>query len=301
MQFIKSGPDVPDTLLQAHEDGDVVFFCGAGISCTAGLPLFETLVKQIIEKASLSKDEIERDPFLDDALNSKNYDTAIHLLESKSYLGRDKVRQYLSEILLSPNFNNRNAKRTHKALLTLSSYAEKTRLVTTNFDRIFETIIEEEDLNIPHYSAPALPIPKGRWNGLVYLHGILPEETKQLEQNQFDHLVLSSGDFGLAYLRERWAARFISELFRNYTVCFVGYSLNDPVMRYMMDALAADRMMGESQREVFAFVPAKKVMKKKFRKIGRVKRLLQLFIKKQRHIRIYIIRCINGVEILQMV
>jgi hypothetical protein len=26
-------------------------------------------------------------------------------------------------------------------------------------------------------------------------------------------------------------------------VCFVGYSINDPVLRYMMDALAADRML----------------------------------------------------------
>ena len=31
MQFIKNGPDIPERLLQAHEDGRVVFFCGAGI------------------------------------------------------------------------------------------------------------------------------------------------------------------------------------------------------------------------------------------------------------------------------
>jgi hypothetical protein len=33
----------------------------------------------------------------------------------------------------------------------------------------------------------------------------------------------------------------------------VGYSINDPVLRYMMDALAADRLLGESPAEVFAF------------------------------------------------
>ncbi|HFW1340172.1 TPA: hypothetical protein ACIAY5_001991 [Salmonella enterica subsp. enterica serovar Virchow] len=32
MQFITHGPDIPDELLQAHEEGCVVFFCGAGIS-----------------------------------------------------------------------------------------------------------------------------------------------------------------------------------------------------------------------------------------------------------------------------
>ncbi|WP_409364889.1 SIR2 family protein [Bradyrhizobium sp. JYMT SZCCT0428] len=64
--------------------------------------------------------------------------------------------------------------------------------------------------------------------------------------------MLTSGDFGLAYLTERWASRFVSELFRNYVVCFVGYSINDPVLRYMMDALAADRMQGEITPQAYA-------------------------------------------------
>ena len=41
MQLIANGPDIPDALLQAHEDGRVVFFCGAGISYPAGLPGFK--------------------------------------------------------------------------------------------------------------------------------------------------------------------------------------------------------------------------------------------------------------------
>ena len=84
----------------------------------------------------------------------------------------------------------------------------------------------------------------------MYLHGLLPEH---LTGNDLDNLVISSGDFGLAYLTERWAARFVSELPRNFIVCFVGYSIDDPVLRYMMDALAADRLLGESPPEMFAF------------------------------------------------
>ena len=95
-----------------------------------------------------------------------------------------------------------------------------------------------------------MPVPKNRWNGLVYLHGLLSNEQTQ---NNVDQLVLSSGDFGLAYLSEAWAARFVAELFRNFIVCFVGYSINDPVLRYMTDALAADKVLGESPSEMFAF------------------------------------------------
>ena len=32
MQFVKGGPNIPEKLLQAHEEGQVAFFCGAGIS-----------------------------------------------------------------------------------------------------------------------------------------------------------------------------------------------------------------------------------------------------------------------------
>ena len=111
-------------------------------------------------------------------------------------------------------------------------------------------MIQRKGASIQRFQAPLLPVPKNRWDGLVYLHGLLPAT---LSAGELDRLVLSSGDFGLAYLTERWAARFVSELFRNYTVCFIGYSINDPVLRYMMDALAADRLLGESPPEMFAF------------------------------------------------
>lgn len=40
MQLIQHGPDIPKRLLQLHEEGRVVFFCGAGISHPAKLPGF---------------------------------------------------------------------------------------------------------------------------------------------------------------------------------------------------------------------------------------------------------------------
>ena len=49
MRFIKGGPEVPDRLVEFHEDGKVVFFCGAGISYPAGLPGFEGLTRRLFE------------------------------------------------------------------------------------------------------------------------------------------------------------------------------------------------------------------------------------------------------------
>ena len=63
MQFTTNGPDVPDALLQAHEEGRVVFFCGAGISYPAGLLDFKGLVKQIYQLNGADLSDVERAAF----------------------------------------------------------------------------------------------------------------------------------------------------------------------------------------------------------------------------------------------
>ncbi len=275
MQFIKSGPDIPERLLQQHEEGRVVFFCGAGISYPAGLPGFGKLVDRIFTELGIVQNDVEKS-----AIKAQQFDTAIGLLEARIAGGRETVRQTLPAIL-KPDLSLTNAMATHKALLTLGKTRDnRTRLITTNFDRLFEEVINRKSIGVKHYSAPLLPVPKNRWDGLIYLHGLLSENPTP---NELDHLVASSGDFGLAYLTERWAARFVSELLRNYTVCFVGYSINDQVLRYMMDALAADRLLGESMPEMFAFGSFRKGQEKEQANEWQTKSVTPILYKEHRH------------------
>ena len=133
----------------------------------------------------------------------------------------------------------------HKALIDLSRNERGVRLITTNFDnRFVEAGLEEELVD----AAPKLPVPKPHnWSSLVHLHGrIVPNQDGS-------NLVLTSADFGRAYLTEQWAARFITELFREFTVVFVGYSVGDPVMSYMVDAIAAERVLGVRFAAAYAF------------------------------------------------
>jgi SIR2-like domain len=240
MRLINDGPDIPDRLIQAHEDGDVVFFCGAGVSYPAGLPLFGELVKRIYQQIGETMTPAETQAF-----NNSQFDTTIQLLERRveSKLVRDAIA-----VILTVTGPRRTAVATHRALLRLATDSlDRTRLVTTNVDRLFL----RADRKKRAYVAPHLPIAKrSAWNGVAYLHGLLP---KVGDDDPFNRLILSSGDFGLAYLVERWASRFVSELFRSFIVCFVGYSVDDPVLRYMVDALWADRRVGEAEVPVFAF------------------------------------------------
>ena len=235
MQLITDGPDIPDALWVEHEKGNVVFFCGAGISVGAGLPLFGELTQHVIEETGGDWKQYKKNSF-EEVLE----------IHQRNVIGdRSAV---LTEIWkkLQPNYSSQLSTKFHEALITLSrtkSVPRHSRLVTTNFDRIFEECLVNRTDRPEALIAPRPPIPKDHyWNGIVYLHGLLPPEI--YDDNSIDNLILTSSDFGRAYLSERWAARFVTEMFRNYVVCFIGYSLNDPVMRYMIDAISADTRDG---------------------------------------------------------
>lgn len=236
-EFTKNGPNIPDRLLRAHEDGNVVFFCGAGISRPL-LPDFKLLVRKLF-KDLLAPEGGKQ------AVKQGQYEVAVELLDKQVAGRRLVVRQKIAEILST---ERKHLPVMHRPLLDLArTYPDgQMRLVTTNFDRFFQ---QAGDDGIKSYSTPALPVPNKKWDGLVYLHGLLPEEGN----DGLDDLVVSSADFGRAYILEQWAANFVRELFRNYSVCFVGYGINDPVMRYLLDALAADRASGMPVKEMFAF------------------------------------------------
>ena len=190
------------------------------------LPGFEKLVEAVYEELGET---------LPEDLQGK-HDEALGRLELRRQ-SRAKVRKIVRERLtLKPDEDLP----THRALLKLAATkGGQLRLVTTNFDRAF---LQCSNSPPPFHVAPFLPIPKPEtWNGVVHLHGRLEYTDPDCE-----NLILSSSDFGRAYLTERWASRFLSELFRQFSVLFVGYSADDPVMRYTLDALAADRQLAES-------------------------------------------------------
>lgn len=242
MQLIKEGPDIPVGVLQALEEDQLVIFCGAGISFPAGLPSFKDLVSRVLTRLGENLNPQEQSEF-----KNESYDRVFTLVEKRLGSGyvRSAVKHELTIDLAKADLS------THKSILDLSSGRRAGyRIVTTNFDLGFE-LLGAADLRV--HAAPLLPVPKTQWRSLVHLHGKIDDSDPECL-----NLVLSSGDFGKAYLTERWASRFITELFRRFTVLFVGYSISDPVVRYMMDALAADRQSGEAVKDAYVFADHKR-------------------------------------------
>ena len=203
----------PGPLLNALRDGELVVFAGAGVSMgePAYLPNFKHLAKMIAKgtgKALQDGEEIDR------------------------FLGRlqheeVKVHERAAEILSRDGLK---ATELHQNLLRLYPNVGKIRVVTTNFDLLFEQAAEDLfDSVLEVFRAPALPLGR-QFKGIVHIHGTI---------NRHDEMVITDADFGRAYLNEGWAQRFLIELFSNFTILFVGYSHNDTIMNYLARALPA--------------------------------------------------------------
>jgi hypothetical protein len=237
MRFIKNGPSIPDELLVARDEGRVVFFCGAGVSrAFAGLPDFFGLAKDVIKKLGVSAD----DPvvkILNEAKDIHERTGVNGLISADRMFGlleRDFTAKDIEHVVaqaLKPNPDPDIS--AHRILINLATTPEgKVRLVTTNFDRLFENC--DKDLFV--WRSPKLPDPSSpnELNGIVYLHGCANQDYNGSEGDGF---VLSSSGFGRAYLSEGWATAFIKEILDRYIVVFIGYSADDPPIHYLLEAL----------------------------------------------------------------
>src|SRR5262245_57457733 len=138
MRFVKGGPDIPDDLLRRHEDGEVVFFCGAGLSYPAGLPLFEGLVSRAYTLCGRIQSDVERAAF-----DAKRFDLCLGLLES-ALTDRTLMRRMVAQIL-EPLRKDTAHLAGHRAVATLATNRQGVvRLITTNFDRLFEEVLKPD-------------------------------------------------------------------------------------------------------------------------------------------------------------
>jgi hypothetical protein len=205
-----------ESILDALRDDRLVVFAGAGVSMgpPSNLASFWKLTCDIAQGTGLEP--------------SKPLDRFLGQLHHRNVAVHDRAAQLLSPEGSAPN-------PLHHDLLRLFQTSERVRLVTTNFDLHFETAANALFGHVPHiFSAPALPLGYD-FSGIVHVHGSL---------HRARELVLTDTDFGRAYLTEGWARRFLVDMFRRYTVLFVGYSHNDVVMNYLSRALPADSVAG---------------------------------------------------------
>ena len=246
MRFFSSSPSIPDLLLDRRDAGRVVFFCGAGVSFNSGMPDFIGLTKHVVEQFDPPASSAIMDgfsPWLDGQSSSAvSLDQVFNLLQQE--YGRKEVNQLVAARLAEPT-DTSEPSREHGIIRRISSDADgNPQIVTTNFDTLFEAGFVGTIKHVP----PALPnLSLGMpIIGVSYLHGRLPDASTYPYP-----FVLSSADFGRAYLAEGWATKFVRELLSEYTVVLVGYQAEDPPIRYLLQGLNYDCQ--SDRTNLFAF------------------------------------------------
>lgn len=225
------GITLPAALEQALESDTLVLFCGAGVSAAppSCLPGFSGLVELIATELGESR------------LLPPEPDTPVQF---DAVMGEMNELQHDVHARVSAHIRSTKQPNSyHRDLIRISrSYEATPRIVTTNFDLLFENGAQELDVSLPVHTAPALPLGND-FNGLVHLHG-------RIDPRNGQRMVVTDTDFGQAYITEGWATEFLTRMFERYVVLFVGYSADDTVMRYLARALPAD---GKTR---FAFMEA---------------------------------------------
>jgi hypothetical protein len=262
MRFRLDGPNIPDELVALQERGQTIFVCGAGISRPVGLPSFHDLVQKVYDELGedWSLHIAGREVMRVGGSLAHQYDRALRSLEKRLAASdlprnrgmRERVRTAVRRALTPPagaNLDN------HFALLELSRNEEgSSRIITTNFDTLFERAwYSVHRRPIDSHAHAAMPQPKvSGFAGVLHLRGRLADDLPELRLPETD-LVLTSVEFGDAYLRAGWASRYIYDVVRAHTVVLVGYAADDPPMRYLLEVLEADRERYADLHQVFAF------------------------------------------------
>lgn len=248
MRFHPDGPSIPDTLLERCDAGRVVFLCGAGVSLPSGMPTFVGLTRHVIaffEPPADSEIMAAFRPWLEGSSAANvPLDQIFNLLHLE--YGKDEVNALVTERLSSPLLS-KDVGREHDLIKRISSSQSGVpQIVTTNFDRLFET--GPVGGSLAWYVPPAFPDLNfgSTIEGITYLHGRLVDAASETHP-----YVLSSADFGRAYLSEGWATNFIRHLLERHTVVLVGYQAEDPPVKYLLQGLNHDGQYDRSRLYAF--------------------------------------------------
>ena len=203
--------DFPDPILSALRDQSLVVFAGAGVSMgePACLPSFRKLTEKIAEGTGHHFGGREPEDRFLGKLKHQKVD----------------VHKRAADILSGGNPAPTDL---HKNLIRLSREVGGIRIVTTNFDLLFEQATNNVFDSDPEiFKAPALPMGRD-FSGIVHIHGTVSDHQR---------MILTDADFGRAYLTEGWARRYLVDLFNHFPVLFVGYSHKDIILNYLARAL----------------------------------------------------------------
>jgi len=266
--MLHSNAAVFERLVDLIERHGVIAFVGAGVSRSAKYPTWTELLDQLY-------DELPKVPTEEQSMEASSMESAVRQALPPKYIERlkhlddlpwraEKYRQLLGEkyfTMIETAFGERDF---HTPLLeSLGKLAGKgcfRHILTTNYDRSLEMVCNE------HMASPfqaftwserdaisqflaELSHPQDRY--FIYLHG---------RYDQPKDIVLTESDYVRRYVVSDDANKKLFALFLTQPVLFIGFSLNDPDLAYLMRVVNAYLGAGGTSKDLlrtrrFAILP----------------------------------------------
>ena len=199
------------TLRDVHRDGKLIPFIGAGLSMPLGLPSWSKLTDIIAEQLGYDPEVF--------ALSGNNLQLAEYYVAVKGSIG--PLRSEMDR-LFNPTDEAISSSRTHSALVEM----ELPIIYTTNYDRIIERAFELREIPC-HTVASIDDIATAPPNAtqVVKFHGTFSNDASLVltESSYFDRLEFESA------IDIKLRADMLGKC-----LLFIGYSLNDINIRYML-------------------------------------------------------------------
>jgi hypothetical protein len=228
---------LPPLLKSQLAAGRVVPFLGAGISRNAGLPDWPGLLRDLVAWAASVSIVLESPDLILSAIEKGHLDIAAHALGE--VLG-DKLPEGLSSILAPPDLQ---PTLTHRLLANVVWPA----VITTNFDNLVPKCFGESSvLTWKDQEAIGHMLKTGQPHSMM-AHGWI---------NRPETIVLTPQGYRESF-RKPALQHYMKTVFSQYSVLFLGFSLNDYDLKFFLEELRY--AFGPTNIPHFALLPTDRV------------------------------------------
>jgi hypothetical protein len=248
---------IPERLLLAHARGEILFIGDLVIKVYAQLDAAVHAVISGIPRSGCNHLGTDRSGLTNQQVAEVrrfvcgDYDVVLGMLERRidgQSHGKSRVRQSVSSELRAPGVKPAPI---HRALMRLADRGGAVTIVTTNFELLLEDAAKRSRPAVQTYALGGIPRPSrsNDFTGVLHIHGALDRNPTRTSD-----LIVTDQDFGEFYLRRRVVPDLIYDAARLFNLVLVGYRANDPPMRYLLNAVAADVTRFDDLKERFTFV-----------------------------------------------
>jgi hypothetical protein len=213
---------IPRELIEQLRKGNVVLFCGAGISISeGGIPSGGQLAQELIQRAGLSN------------VGNTSLPEVAQAYELE--VDHHSLIDYITDRIEAAS---RQPLRTHQLVATLPFQ----RIITTNWDTLLEEALRQagktvvkvvRDDDIPYIDEEKVT--------LIKLHGTV---------DQRDTIVITGDDYYDVFIRLPATANQVRGYFATKTVLFLGYGLADEDFKRLYHEV--ERHLGKHKRRAYA-------------------------------------------------